>query len=76
MSQHGADMPMGEQYLTTREVARVRRMSLDSLAHERARGAGPPWIKDGGRVLYPVRALGEYLTDLARHHNGGESAAS
>jgi hypothetical protein len=30
---------------------------------ERQRGEGPPWIRDGGRILYPEKELERYLTD-------------
>jgi hypothetical protein len=54
------------KYLTTAEVAAIRRMKEASLAQERNRmkhhgGDGPPYVKDGGRVLYPRDALYEWL---------------
>lgn len=55
---------MGERFsenLTTREAASVRRVTVNHLANERSRGCGPPYIKDGGRILYPADKLREYL---------------
>lgn len=49
------------KYLTTAEVAERRRMKETSLAQERYRGEGPPYVKDGQRVLYPADLLEEYL---------------
>lgn len=49
-------------YLTTAEVLeRFRGMLSDkTLANWRARGEGPPYMKAGGRVLYPLASLIEW----------------
>jgi len=60
-----AETESERRYLTTHEVAALRRMSRDALAHERSEGTGPPWIKDRGRVLYPAAELDEYLERCA-----------
>jgi hypothetical protein len=62
------------KFLTTAEVAEMRRMKEQSLAQERFRmkkkgGDGPPYIKDGARVLYPLDLLEEWLDE--RLHASG-----
>lgn len=59
------------EYLTTAEVAALRRMKEDSLAQERFRKpyAGPPYVKDGGRVLYPRDRLEAWLEARLRVPN-------
>ncbi|HEY7009070.1 MAG TPA: helix-turn-helix domain-containing protein [Jatrophihabitantaceae bacterium] len=52
---------MTARYLKPREVAEIRRMSVSSLAQERYHGEGPPYVKDGARVLYPEDLLDEWL---------------
>lgn len=49
------------KYLTSKEVAAIRRKSQPALSQERKRGKGPPYIVDGGRVLYPADELQEWL---------------
>jgi hypothetical protein len=39
-------------YLMARECAAYRRRSVRSLDRERAEGSGPPYIRDGSRILY------------------------
>jgi hypothetical protein len=64
-------------YLTTSEVIeRFRGMISDkTLANWRTRGEGPPFMKAGGRVLYPLAALIEWenkrTTDFARPEKAG-----
>lgn len=38
--------------MTPEEVARVRRISVKTLANWRSSGTGPAWTKSGGRVVY------------------------
>ena len=52
-----------EEYLTTTEAAAVRRRKPQTLRKERWRGEGPPFIRDGGRVLYPRKALERWLAE-------------
>jgi hypothetical protein len=47
--------------LTPAEVAEIRHRTEVALAQERTRKVGPPYIKDGGRILYPEDLLYEYL---------------
>lgn len=52
-----------EEYLLSKEVAEIRRMTPASLAAERYRGEGPPYIASGNRVLYPKSLLEQWLAD-------------
>jgi hypothetical protein len=52
-----------KRYLTAKEVAEIRRKTEQALAHERNRGEGPPWVRDGARVLYPADELERYLDE-------------
>src|SRR6476646_7484070 len=58
--------------LTEREVASVRRKSVYALRKERARRAGPPWIKDGNAVRYRKSELLEWLRANARETRDSE----
>lgn len=49
------------QYLTPAEAADLLRTTKAALAVRRSRDAGPPYIKEGNRVLYPLDALTAYL---------------
>jgi len=52
---------MRSNYLTCRQVAEIRRKSEPALVQERKRGIGPPYIRDGGRILYPEDELYAWL---------------
>lgn len=52
---------MRPTYLTPRQVAAIRRKSEPALVQERKRGIGPPFVRDGGRILYPEDELYEWL---------------
>ena len=47
--------------LTPEEVERVYSLNSATLANKRAKAAGPRYIKDGGKILYPQRELQKYL---------------
>lgn len=49
--------------LTPEEVERVYGLNAATLANKRAKAAGPRYIKDGGKILYPQKELQKYLTD-------------
>jgi hypothetical protein len=73
-------MTKQREYLTTAEVAGMRRMKEASLAQERFRmmnegGDGPPFIKDGGRVLYPSDLLEAWLERRLRVSESGSASA-
>ena len=47
--------------LTPEEVERVYGLNAATLANKRTKGAGPRYIKDGGKVLYPQKEIQKYL---------------
>jgi len=47
--------------LTPEEVERVYGLNAATLANKRTKGAGPCYIKDGGKVLYPQKEIQKYL---------------
>jgi len=48
---------MSSSYLTSKEVAGRWRLSDQTLANWRSAGKGPPFIRVGSRVLYPVEGI-------------------
>ncbi len=50
------------ELLTPREAAAVRRTTVGHLANERYRGLGPPFVRDGGKILYPAEQLRDYIS--------------
>ena len=44
-------------YLTSKEVAVRWRLSDQTLANWRSAGKGPPFIRVGSRVLYPIEGI-------------------
>lgn len=52
---------MTTHYLTVAEAAERRRRTPQALAMERSRGEGPPYIRDGARVLYDEGELERWL---------------
>jgi integrase len=49
----GARSPTIKEYMTPVEVAERLRISVKTLANWRSSSLGPPWLKVGGRVVYP-----------------------
>ena len=47
--------------LTPEEVERVYGLNAATLANQRTKAAGPPYLKVGGKVLYPQGELRKYL---------------
>lgn len=47
--------------LTPEEVERVYGLNAATLANKRTKAAGPRYIKDGGKILYPQREIQKYL---------------
>jgi hypothetical protein len=47
-------------YLTSKEVAVRWRLSDQTLANWRSAGKGPPFIRVGTRVLYPIEGIHAY----------------
>lgn len=48
---------MSSSYLTSKEVAGRWRLSDQTLANWRSAGKGPPFIRVGTRVLYPIEGI-------------------
>jgi hypothetical protein len=55
-----------EGYLTDAEMAKARNLTRIAQRRQRWRGEGPPWVKDGGTVLYSVAAYREWLESNTR----------
>ena len=49
--------------LTPEEVEKVYGLNAATLANKRTKGAGPRYIKDGGKVLYSQGEIQKYLND-------------
>jgi predicted site-specific integrase-resolvase len=47
-------------FLTSKEVADRWRLSDQTLANWRSAGKGPPFIRVGSRVLYPIEGIHAY----------------
>jgi hypothetical protein len=62
--QEGSDMDAA--FMTTAEVAKLLKTSESTVRWWRHSGYGPPGIKIGKRVLYPVPAESEWLDALQR----------
>lgn len=52
------DLP---RFLRTAEVANVMRKSANAVVQDRYLGLGPPYIRDGRRILYDRDQVIEYL---------------
>lgn len=50
-----------KEYLTEKEVEKLFSLSAATLKTQRSRGGGPPWIKQGSRVLYRQTEMNAYL---------------
>jgi hypothetical protein len=47
------------------DFAELRKVNLSALRNERAKGLGPPFVKVGRAVFYPIKALREYMAKQA-----------
>lgn len=57
--------------LTPEEVERVYGLNAATLANQRTKATGPPYIKVGGKILYPQKELQKYLNDRGVLTNAG-----
>lgn len=55
-----------QEFLTTKEVAAILRISRRSLENLRWRGGGPPYFKIGHCVRYGRKQLDEWIAERAR----------
>ena len=48
-------------YATDEQLAKARGISLRTQRLERQRGGGPPFVRDGRQILYPIDGYRAYL---------------
>ena len=53
-------------YVPEQAVADARNTALRTLRAERQRGDGPPWVKDGKKILYSVEGFRAWLKSRER----------
>jgi hypothetical protein len=58
--------PLLAGYLTEDEYAAQRRKTKRTLRAERQRGDGPPYVKDGKSILYPIDGSRAWLKAMER----------
>jgi len=51
----------GKLLLTKAELARIRNTSESTINREKKRAEGVAYKHQGGRILYPVRSIAEWL---------------
>ena len=39
------------------DLAQLRGIKIEALRNERSKGLGPPWVKIGKKILYPIAGL-------------------
>lgn len=61
-------------YITADEAAEIMRITPQNLATRRSRGTSPPYIKDGGRVMYRRADVTSYLDSMIVGQQGDEPA--
>lgn len=52
-------------FLTAKELARRWKWNVGSLANLRAKKKGPPFIRVGRQILYPLRTVEEFEQERA-----------
>jgi hypothetical protein len=64
-------------YLSDKEAAAERDVTRRCLSYERQRGKGPPYVKIGQRIYYPIEGFRAWLKSLERQpvRAGSRSAA-
>ena len=48
---------MERKYLEPKEVEKIYRIKVGTLANWRSQGRGPSYVKYGRKVLYPIKTL-------------------
>src|SRR5690242_5804504 len=56
-----------DQHVDERIISQLTGLSLSRVRKQRLLKKGPPWIKVGKAVRYPVRGLRGWLTTLQQH---------
>ena len=65
-------LPLG---IKPEQVSKVFAVKVETLSYWRATGRhGIPYIKFGGRIMYPLDGLAEYLANRTYTHTGEEAA--
>ena len=60
-------MAMGSELLKAKQTAELLGLKVNTLAHWRLKGIGPPWLRIGGhRVAYPARELSTWIQSQPR----------
>jgi hypothetical protein len=67
----GSALPEPRPYVTGRQAASYLGLSPQTLDRWRVTGDGPPFMKFGSRVLYPVADLKDWA-DQRRHDSTGD----
>lgn len=62
-SDNGLDLTVLPPIMTPEELAPVLKTTTNSLAQDRFRGVGVPYIKHGARIRYLRADVGKYLLD-------------
>jgi hypothetical protein len=65
MQRFNSDLLTG--YMVEPEMAEARHKKPRTLRLERQRGDGPPWVRDGRTILYPIDGFREWLKARERH---------
>lgn len=55
------DLKTELRLLSEDEVANLRRVSVRRLRNERYSGGGPPYVKQGNAIFYPIKELKKYI---------------
>lgn len=53
-----------DEHLIPSETAKHLKRSVRTLARMRAEGRGPKYHREGGRILYPLSGIYEWLADF------------
>jgi len=63
-------------YLTSKELAHRWRLSEQTLANWRHAKKGPPFLRIGGRILYPLLTTHDYEHKWLTQHNSQATLAA
>lgn len=62
-------------YLPELEMAKICKVSTRTMRGERQRGDGPPYVKDGKKIYYPLAGWREWLKARERQPVRGPAAS-
>jgi len=69
-------MQVLQDFLTTREVARLFNVRESTLCERRKRGQGPPWLKWNGRYLYRRSEVEKLLAESQGPRPGSKTGGA